>query len=131
MPSVLAISWHAGCWLWVTSMDSQAKELEEGQHIAAVLSAERQAEEAVERAKLEAQGIVEHAREKARRIRARTDRRIAALSARASAVTEQRIEALRAEEAERRRRLSLRVHDSEVIRAAVQRVADWLLGSGT
>jgi vacuolar-type H+-ATPase subunit H len=111
-------------------MDSHARELEDGRHIAAVLRAERDAEDVVERTKLEAQGIVERARESARRIRERTDRRIASMSAGAIAVTERHIQALRVEEAERREQLSQRGHDPEVIRAAVERVADWLLGGG-
>jgi len=112
------------------SMDSHAQKLEEGQDITAVLRAEREAEEAVERAKLDARGVVESARDKARRIREQTDRRIAKLSAGMSAVTERQIEALRIEEAERREQLSQRGHDPRVIRAAVERVADWLLGGG-
>ncbi len=110
-------------------MASKAKEPTADGPIDAVLLAERDAEQAVERAQREGRASVERAREKARRIRERTDRRIAALSAAALESTERGIQVLRAEEAERREQLSQRGHDPLTIEAAVQRVADWLLGA--
>jgi vacuolar-type H+-ATPase subunit H len=103
-------------------------ELQNGESIDAVLSAERDAEAAVERVEEEAQATIERARERARRIRERTDRRIASINAGVSARTDRLIAELRAEDAERRAQMSERAHDPEVIRAAAARVVDWLLG---
>lgn len=111
-------------------MSVHAPEAGNGEHIDVVLHAEREAEEAVERARAEAQAMVASARDAARRIRERTDRRVAAVHAGADAATARRIEALRADEAERREALSRRGHYADALAVAVERVADFLLGSG-
>ncbi len=111
-------------------MHAPAPELDSGEQIDVVLRAEREAEDAVDRARAESQAIVEAARDTARRVRERTDGRIAAVHAGADAATARRIATLRSEEAERREQLSRRGYYAAAVAHAVQRVADLLLGSG-
>lgn len=101
---------------------------DEGEHIEAVLQAERDADAAVERARQEAEAELASAREQTRAIRERTAQRVTRLHAGTSVAIERRVAELRAEEADALRQLSRRSADPSVVGRAAERVADWLLG---
>lgn len=96
--------------------------------IRTVLEAEERARDAVAAARAEAESLLEAARGEARRIGARADQRIQRLHQGSGEALARRLEALKAEEQERSRRLELGRPDAARIEAAAARVAWRLIG---
>ena len=88
-----------------------------------VLRAERGVEESVAECHREAERMLEKARDHARHITHRTDRRISALHARCSASIEAQIETMRRDAAAAERRKALRERDRDCLSLAVERLA--------
>jgi vacuolar-type H+-ATPase subunit H len=93
-----------------------------------VLRAERATEEAVEGCRQEAERLRQAARDQARRIGHRTDRRISALHARCTRRIEAEIEAMRRAAAAEERRGALHDRGRARLDLAAARRAAWLAG---
>lgn len=108
-----------------------SREHQHGGPIDHVLQAEREAERIVARAEEEGAAAAAAARDRARAIRERADRRVGAIAASAKSKTAALTAAMRAEAETRRGRLSRRARDPAALARAVERVADWLLGASS
>lgn len=95
-----------------------------------VLEAERAAERALGAATERASSVLAQSRERARSIASRADERIRRIQVACAASAERLIGVLK-EEHERSERASDADFDEAKIQAAVRRVADWLLGTGS
>ncbi len=109
-----------------TNTNNNATSITTEQAINLVLEAEKNAQHTVEKCQVEAEQLLQQARQKAQRIKERTDNRIAQIHQRCRRFVTDEVKRLEKEEQERAKQQQSEAADLEMVTTIVERIAKLL-----